>query len=938
MAIIMGLSVNQLPANETKENILPNGSFEQTGPNDSPSGWICNYIGDQAQFSAKVATEEAYDGKNSLKMEVKQVSEKLGCGQCFQDVTLHKDNDSVFGNHLNVSYNVKLKDIKFPYKTGWQGVGLLIDFYDAGNKKLQSCNIFNSLSENLEWKKFNESVMIPENTAYFRVLCRMVHCAGTAYFNNIRISYDNKKDISAFDVKPPYVLPTPWQEKYSGKLLKLKSASILAPDKKIHPTNLSDLEELLTALTGGKPALIAGENEITDKTADLLIAGIKSPAMENCLSRHGLEVPWSELGDEGYFLNADNAGGQNLIIIAANTDQGISYGIQTLKQLVANDDNKQIYQARIIDRPLFKNRGLYTGPWWGPFKKGEIDLIKRMNSYKMNFLHIGGLANNKIQGNFRAPLTDNEKNELRDLITYCKNRFVRIEAFMAPAYYPNPPITFSSEEDLKLLLDKIDALCELGLEDLSLCFDDLSNKGRDCLYNDADRKKFRNHGEAQAYLIKRVYDHLKQKDKKYVLRCTLTTYYHGADYWTPERLEYIKELSSLPEDIPFIVCQNGFTDKASVEKYLSLAKRKPMLMGTWARFEKSGKIPAIIPAFGEYNDQSIYPDQYKYSDGLIYLVLPPRTEDCAMVSFVSSADFAWNPAGYDPKKSAQKQILSFFGNKKSCEAVSKVNKLCFDALSCPLPDKGTKQERIDFGNNIIKQATEALNDAHGVKIYDSLEKSVSILKDQYQLLLKYEDARDEYPFTIRRCDSAPKIDGLLDDPCWENAGKIANLKAIGKELKDADPDTEVRVAYDDKNFYISFVCHEPEMQKIVTQCVKGEQIFKDDCIEIFLDTRQNQRYFHIAVNSNNIIYDGKSDNGLWHGKYVTAATRQADKWQVEIAIPFETLGITSIKPGARWNVNFCRTRQVPPKSFSTWAYLPFSGFNEPQRFETIDFK
>ncbi len=562
-----------------------------------------------------------------------------------------------------------------------------------------------------------------------------------------------------------------------------------------------------------------------------------------------------------------------------------------------------------------------------------------MNSYKMNLFHAGGLGNNKIQQNFRAPFTDNEKKELKDFITYCKSRFVKLEAFISPVYFVNPPITFSSEEDIKLLLDKIDALCELGMEDFSVCFDDLSNKGRDCLYNESDKKKFRNYGEAQASLIKRVYDHLKQKDKKYVLRCTLTTYYHGTDYWTPERLEYINELSTLPEDIPFIVCQNGFTDKTSIEKYLSLAKRKPVLLGTWARFERFEKVPVIIPAFGEYKEQSIYPEQYKYSDGLLYLVLPPRTEDCAMVSFVSSADFAWNPVAYDIKRSAQKQILSFFGNIKSCEAVSKVNKLCFDSLSCPFPDKGTKQERIDFGNNIIQQAADALNDSRGVKIYDSLEKGVNILKDKYQLLLKYENARDEYPFTIRRCDNAPEVDGLLDDPCWQNAGKITNLKAIGKELKDAVPDTEVKVTYDDRNFYISFVCHEPEMQKIVAKNVNGnEQIFKDDCIEIFLDTKQNQQYFHIALNSNNVIYDIKSDNGLWHGKYHTAVTRHADKWQAEIAIPFETLGITSIKPGDRWNVNFCRTRQVPPKSFGTWAYLPFSGFNEPRRFETIAFK
>ena len=939
VAFVLGIAINMTAdADEPAgRNLLVNGDFERTGPDGFPDGWRKNYIGPQKQFTAELVSDASKSPANSMKLEISSANNPApaGYGHCYsEDIVLKSPSDSLRGLFLNASCWVKLENVTPSGTSGWKEAYLKIDFYDSGMKKLLSVNLFSSLG-NQDWTKISKRILVPNNASMMRVICGIAHCTGTVFFRDLKIAEDS--NFLGFDenVKPPYFIPEPWQKKCSGKLLQVKPISLMSPAGAMHPTNRSELNEILTQLTGDKPLFATGESQ----NADLMIASARCSYVENYLKQHKLEVPWQELGEEGYFLDIDNANGQTSIIITANTDQGIFYAIQTLKQLITNDTTPMLYQAQIIDRPLFKSRGLYTGPWWGPFNKSEVDVIKRMGSYKMNFIQIGGIGANKIQEKFRAPFTEREKKELKDLVEYSKSRFVRMEVFLAPAQYSKPPITFSSEEDVGLLLKKIDALCEIGFMDFSLCFDDLENVKHNCLYNESDKKAFRNYGQAHAFLIKKVYDHLKAKGKEYILRCTLTTYYHGETYWTPERLEYISELSGLPADIPFFVCQSDFKDKDSLEKYLSIAKRKPVLLGTWACYESFRKVPMILPAFGENRGQSIFPEQYKYADTITYLVLTPRQEDSANISFASSADFAWNPVAYDPKKSAQRQLLRFLGSVDKIKLVKKINDLCIMSLSCPLPDKGTKQDRLDYASRLIKQIDDELNKLKGQDVYNALAADAEIVKTKYAQLMKYEAGREVFPFPVPRCSEAPEIDGELNDPCWKNAAVIPNLLALGKDMKPAVPATQVKFTYDDRNFYIAFVCDEPEPGKMLAQFTKrNDPVFHDDSVEVFLDIMQNREVLHIAVNSNNAVYDAKTGDGLWHGRYITAVRKSADKWQVEIAVPFSTLGLAGVKAGTRWNVNFCRERRVGKPSYSAWAYLPGGGFGQPYRFETIEFK
>lgn len=918
------------------EGVIYNCSFDDIGKNGIPAGWNSNYIGNGNSFSVKTLSDS---DRKALILEISDMrnSNPVGYGHCYKDIMFSDKSSHVSGTYIDITCWLKTENIVFSGESNWQGACLALDCYDVKNRKIQSLNISGMLSGTANWKKYDERVMVPAGTSYLRVMLRMIHCTGRLFAKDMEISYS--PDRLALDndagVVPPYLIPEPRKGKYSGQLLKLGQAYIFSADKGMHPTNREELSEVITRLTGISP--VFAEKEPYGK--DSVIISRRNPYIEDYLKRHALTVSWEKLGNEGYFLYSGKVNGRVSIVLAANTDQGIFYALQTLKQLMTDEKSPQLYEAQITDAPFFKLRGLYTGPWWGPFKKGETDLVKRMNSYKMNFLHIGGIANNKIQKDFRTPFTEKEKEELRQQLEYCKSRFITLEPFLAPAQFAKPPITFSSEEDIGLLLKKIDSLCEIGFKDFSLCFDDLSNTKHDCLYNESDKKTFRNYGHAHASLIKRVYEHLKAKGKEYMLRCTLTTYYHGENYWTPARIEYISELNNLPADIPFFVCQSGFSDNASLEKYLAIAKRKPVLLGTWAAYERLSKLPMILPGFGANKGQSSFPEQYKYADAITFLMLTPKQEDKANISFASSADFAWNPVAYDPEKSAARQFMRFIGSGDKIESVRKLNDLCLKYLFCPLPDRGSKQERLDFIDRVTKEMDTELDKLHGEKVYDALAANVNSIKGKYALLKDAESKREKFPFEVTRCLQPPKIDGVLEDPCWENASSIPKLFASGKDLKFAEPATAVKLAYDDNNLYIAFICDEPAPEKIKAQFTRrNDLIFHDDCVEIFLDIRQNREMLHIAVNSNNALYDAKSGNDSWHGNYVSAVKKFDKTWQVEIAVPFKILAVENISPGTRWNINLCRERHSQPPVYSTWAYLPTGGFRQPYRFETIEFK
>jgi len=131
------------------------------------------------------------------------------------------------------------------------------------------------------------------------------------------------------------------------------------------------------------------ETVVTDKPAGksiiLCLTGRDKKILKT-LEKENLTIP-SSLGEEGYFLNIS----ANQVIIAATTESGLFYGVQSLKQIIRADrTGNSIPCLSITDKPTMRYRG-----WMDDISRGPIPTvefikkeIRTMAEFKQNFFNL----------------------------------------------------------------------------------------------------------------------------------------------------------------------------------------------------------------------------------------------------------------------------------------------------------------------------------------------------------------------------------------------------------------------------------------------------------------------------------------------------------------------------------------------------------------------
>lgn len=177
----------------------------------------------------------------------------------------------------------------------------------------------------------------------------------------------------------------------------------------------------------------------------------------------------------------------------------------------------------------------------------------------------------------------------------------------------------------------------------------------------------------------------------------------------------------------------------------------------------------------------------------------------------------------------------------------------------------------------------------------------------------------------RRTETPPKIDGLLDEPIWDEAPTIANLTQV-EPVEGAEPTepTEVKILYDSDFLYIGIHARDSEPHRIVaTQMERDRDLDPDDRIELILDTfldRRNAFFFQISpggsqgdalISGNGNAFD-KDWDGIWQGRAAVVETG----WTAEFEIPFKTLSFDPDRD--RWGFNLTRILKRKRET-SRWA-------------------
>ncbi len=165
---------------------------------------------------------------------------------------------------------------------------------------------------------------------------------------------------------------------------------------------------------------------------------------------------------------------------------------------------------------------------------------------------------------------------------------------------------------------------------------------------------------------------------------------------------------------------------------------------------------------------------------------------------------------------------------------------------------------------------------------------------------------------MQRADSAPVIDGLLDEEVWQNAAVVDDLHQL-EPVEYAEPfePTTILLLYDDDALYVGARLYDSSPEDISALNLRqSDRIGTDDNIFVTLDPFNSQRsgYF-FGVNSNSVRHDGLFRNATdayseWDGIYRAQASRFEDGWIAEFEIPFKTISFD--RTTDTWGMNFVR--------------------------------
>lgn len=180
--------------------------------------------------------------------------------------------------------------------------------------------------------------------------------------------------------------------------------------------------------------------------------------------------------------------------------------------------------------------------------------------------------------------------------------------------------------------------------------------------------------------------------------------------------------------------------------------------------------------------------------------------------------------------------------------------------------------------------------------------------------------------------AAPVMDGKLTDPCWAQASKISDLLLVdGSKLPEER--TSAWVFYNDNALYIALQCYEADIKNIVKeQKERDGDVFRDDCIEVFLDANYDRRtYYHFALNGLGTQYDANGSDKSWNHEWQGAAGADSNCWTAELCLPLMPL----LVPGEDRTVGLNLCREYPrQKEYSAWSPT-FTGFHNPRRFGSL---
>lgn len=217
----------------------------------------------------------------------------------------------------------------------------------------------------------------------------------------------------------------------------------------------------------------------------------------------------------------------NEIIIYANNERAKRYALRQLKTFIRGNE---ILICTFHEKPSFLTRGIIEGFYGRPYtKKQRLDIIDFSDQTRLNAYLYAPKDDLYHRYEWKKPYPASNLEEIKELIDYAKTHCVDF-------YYcisPGNDFDYSSEEDYKLLFQKIKQIVDLGVNHYALLMDDIPLK-----LNEVQTEEFKTVGTAHAHLCNKMYDYLASEVKTFEMLMCPTDYIQLGE--TPYRTDLMK--------------------------------------------------------------------------------------------------------------------------------------------------------------------------------------------------------------------------------------------------------------------------------------------------------------------------------------------------------------------------------------------------------------
>lgn len=453
-------------------------------------------------------------------------------------------------------------------------------------------------------------------------------------------SAGNPDDDSAREGLPP-VWPRPQTMRQQGAFTPVGSEAVLVSDKDADRHALDVVRGTLRdagvrtvhEIRPGQ-ALPKGHGLVVragDESAGAALRSLRAPARD-------------DLPRGGYRLATGSHSGRDTVALEGTDGEGLFYAAQTLRQLLTERGGAQGFPGvSVRDWPTASERGttegFYGQPWTHEERLAQIDFLGRTKQNR--YLYAPGDDPYRQAARWRDPYPAAERAAFRQLA----ERAQRNHVVLGWAVSPGQGLCFSSEDDKKALLRKVDGMWALGVRSFQLRFEDVSYSEWHC-GDDADTYGSGPEAaaRAQAELSNVLAAHLAERHPDAEPLSVMPT-----EFYQKGRTAYRKALAEKLEDRVRI----GWSGVGVVPRTITGGE----LAGARDAFPQHDLVTMDNYPVNDFAQDRIFLGPYRGREPAVaagsstLLTNAMKQPTASRIPLFTAADYAWNPRGYRPQES-----------------------------------------------------------------------------------------------------------------------------------------------------------------------------------------------------------------------------------------------------------------------------------------------